>query len=335
MLELGLPIHELRLYRNDKPFLTQSLAGIHPRYPFMLALSQATTERLLAQAFEAAGGHVERGLKMVDCQNLPDEVTVTLERTSHDREIASCPWLLAADEAHSVARHQLGIDFAGSSFRWEWYLADVPLRTALAGNAAHAFFLDHGAFLFLIRVVNDRREERRGDPVWRVIANRPDPLSLLVRAEPAGPPIWSAGFRIAHRINRTLACGKVYFAGDAAHIHSPMGARGMNLGLEDAWVFAELARANRLQEYHQLRWPVDRRVVRQVELISRLISAETWTNRLVRRFIFPLALKLRRFREQMIRTATGLDHPLPHVGMDAEAAEREGEAIAPGKSEGR
>jgi 2-polyprenyl-6-methoxyphenol hydroxylase-like FAD-dependent oxidoreductase len=63
---------------------------------------------------------------------------------------------------------------------------------------------------------------------------------------------------VAHRINTLLALGNVYFAGDAAHIHSPVGTRGMNLGPEDAWVFARLATTGQLQRYNALRLLVDR-----------------------------------------------------------------------------
>src|SRR5262249_42141144 len=146
------------------------------------------------------------------------------------------PWLLAADGAHSTARQQLGIGFHGSSFREEWYLADVPLRTALAPDQAHVFFLEGGAVLFLFRGVEDARQEQSAEQLGRVISNRPEPLSHLVQAEQAGSPIWTSIFRISHRMNASLAAGHVYFAGDAAHVHSPVGARGMNLGLEDAWV---------------------------------------------------------------------------------------------------
>jgi 2-polyprenyl-6-methoxyphenol hydroxylase-like FAD-dependent oxidoreductase len=61
--------------------------------------------------------------------------------------------------------------------------------------------------------------------------------------KPAGDPIWKSEFHISHRINEHLRVGNVFFAGDAAHIHSPIGARGMNLGLEDAFIFSRLVRS--------------------------------------------------------------------------------------------
>jgi hypothetical protein len=63
----------------------------------------------------------------------------------------------------------------------EWHLADAPLRTELAADHAHVFFLDGGAFYFMIRVVDETLHDRGSEPVWRVMGNRPEPLSQLIR----------------------------------------------------------------------------------------------------------------------------------------------------------
>ena len=237
MLEIGLPVHGVRFYRNDRNVASLSLAGIHPKYPYLLALSQATTERLLAEALQAAGGKVERGMKLVKCRGTATGVEAEIEATNGGAsETIECPWLLAAEGAHSVAREQLGIEFSGSAFLEDWHLVDVPLRTSLAQDLGHVFFLSDGALLFMFRVIDDTLKDRGGEPIWRIIANRPNPLSQLRQAEQTEPPLWESKFRISHRINATMASNSVYFAGDSAHIHSPIGARGMNLGIEDAWV---------------------------------------------------------------------------------------------------
>jgi 2-polyprenyl-6-methoxyphenol hydroxylase-like FAD-dependent oxidoreductase len=329
MLEIGLPIHAAVLHRGDRVAARMSLDGIHPKYPFMLALSQATTERLLARALEAAGGAVERGIRMVECQNRGHEVEALLEPTGGGpRAIAAGPWLLAADGAHSTARSGLHIPFPGSAFPNDWYLADVPLRTALPANETHVFFPDGGGFLFLIRVVDDELKDRPGDPIWRVIGNRPDPLWRFQQGEATAAPLWESSFYISHRINQTLACRQVYFAGDAAHIHSPIGARGMNLGLEDAWVFAQLVLAGRLDQYDTLRWPVDCAVVRTVERFSKIVAGESPFFRFARSYLLPLLFSIPPVRKRFLRTATGLDHPLdalgeqPRTGVHARGAVR-------------
>ena len=318
MLELGLPIGGVQFYRGSNKAANLSLRSIHPDYPFMLALSQATTEQLLAEALAASGVNVERGVKMVECRTLADRVEVALEASAGGlREIVTCSWLLAADGAQSTAREKLGIVFGGSTFPGEWYLADAPLKTALAENHVHIFFLEGRTFLFMIRVVDQAVKTRPGEAVWRVLGNHPEPLSYLTMSEQTGPPIWTSSFHVSHRIVRNMAAGGIYFAGDAAHIHSPMGARGMNLGLEDAWVFTELARMGRLAEYDRLRHQVDGKVVRQVELLSRVVSAQTSFYWFIRTVLFPMAIRVPFIHDRMLQTVTGLDHQMPQVITEA------------------
>jgi 3-(3-hydroxy-phenyl)propionate hydroxylase len=145
MLEIGLPIREALLHRRGRVVSTISFTGIHHCYPFMLALSQAATERLLAQALLEAGGQIERGVKLIDCRAVAGRVEATLE-SSGRQELVTCPWLLAADGARSRVREKLGNQFLGSSLSEEWYLADVPLRTGLACGQVHIFCVKTASF---------------------------------------------------------------------------------------------------------------------------------------------------------------------------------------------
>jgi 2-polyprenyl-6-methoxyphenol hydroxylase-like FAD-dependent oxidoreductase len=311
MLELGKPIRGVYFYRKKRPVAHLELSGAHPDYPFMLALSQASTERLLTAALEKAGGTVERGKKLADCRHVGGGVEATIESTNGGgREVFECPWLLAADGAHSAARQAMQVDFGGSSFLDDWYLADVPLKTRLTDDHGHVFFMPEGEFVFIIRVIDDELEKDSPGPIWRIIANRPDPLSQLTHAEPAGQALWESNFHISHRINATFAKGGVYFAGDAAHIHSPIGARGMNLGIEDASVFAKLAGGGHLWEYDSLRRPVDRDVVERVKFLSRIAGAESLPERLARQWLLPIAVRIPPVRKRMLQIVSGLDHPL-------------------------
>ncbi|HZP91314.1 MAG TPA: FAD-dependent monooxygenase [Burkholderiales bacterium] len=137
MLELGKPITGVRFYQSRKPVASLSFAGIHPKFPFMLLLSQAASNALLAKALEAAGGRIERGIKLTDLTRDGNGLVVTLER-SGERTRVRAPWLLAADGAHSAARRALEVPSRGSGFRAAWHLADVPLRTPLFTLAVRA-----------------------------------------------------------------------------------------------------------------------------------------------------------------------------------------------------
>jgi 2-polyprenyl-6-methoxyphenol hydroxylase-like FAD-dependent oxidoreductase len=314
MLELGMPVHGARLYNGERLIGTLLFRGIHSKYPFMLALSQATTESLLADALESLGGQVERGVRMVDCRNFGEGIEVTIKSSANgDRQVVQCPWLFSADGAHSATREKLELDFEGSSPDRTWYLTDAPLETTLAHDHAHAIFLDSGSFLFLIRVVDFELGRQYGQTLWRVMSDMPDPLSHLVMAEPLGPSVWSSDFHVSHRIASTLSAGKIYLAGDAAHIHSPIGARGMNLGIEDAKVFAELARTDQLSDYDRLRRPVDRAVVRRVELLTKIVASRSPLFRTLRAPLLKTMINVPFLRFIMLGAMTVLDHPLPGI----------------------
>ncbi len=211
MLELGMPVRGVYFYRGTGRAADFELAGLHPTHPFMLALSQAATERLLTEALQRAGGTIERGKTLVACRQASDRVEATIAAAAGGREVVACPWLLAADGARSTARQQMGVDFPGSSFPDDWHLADVPLRTRLEADHGHAFFLPRGELLFMFRVIDDEMQKRAAAPIWRLISNRPEPLSRLIEAEPAGAALWASNFRISHRINESFGARRRLF----------------------------------------------------------------------------------------------------------------------------
>ena len=312
MLAIGLRIRGVRLRLGARHTGWLSLHTLKHKYPFMLALSQSATERLLMQALQAAGGAVEWSTKLMGCRFAEGHVEAEIEHAPGGAlETYRTPWLLAADGAHSTVREALSMKFDGSSFAKPWYLADVPLATRLEENLAHVFLQESGAFVFMLRVVDETSEQKPGPKLWRVISNQPQAIQAPPEAQAAGAPVWTSEFHIAHRMNEHMQLGNIYFAGDAAHIHSPLGARGMNLGLEDAWVFSQLAASGRLNEYEALREDCDRRVVRRVEGLSRTIVGETVAARITRTLFFTTFIKLPFLRSMFLRTATGLDHPLP------------------------
>jgi len=311
MLELGLPVRGVCFHRQGGAVETIGFGGIHPRYPFMLALSQASTERLLSRALARAGVEVERGVRLVECRNLQEGAEAVLQLPGGEVESARSAWLVAADGAHSTVRQQLKADFPGAALEGEWQLADVPLQTGLPPDHGHVFFFAGGRFLFMIRVVDEALAMQPGGELWRVISNRAEPLAQVTEAKQAGAPLWQSSFSVSHRMVTNMAVGNVYFAGDAAHLHSPIGARGMNLGIEDAWVLSELARNKLLPSYHAIRYRIDRQVVRRVELLTRMVAAQSPFSRLLRDFLLPAAVRTPGLRGRTLAAVTGLDHALP------------------------
>jgi 2-polyprenyl-6-methoxyphenol hydroxylase-like FAD-dependent oxidoreductase len=273
----------------------------------MLALSQASTEKILTEALHKLGKEVERGTKLTTCKQQDGKIEAFIEKDGQTESVEPS-WLLATDGSHSTVREQLGLDFPGTTFPETWYLADVTLSNDFKQNSGHVWLPDEGGFFVVLPVIEDIRKPRQ-DTIWRLISNSSN-LYNHPEVKVSGKPIWESNFRISHRIVPKMQRENIYFAGDAAHIHSPIGARGMNLGIEDSWSFAELLKNNQLDRYNALRLKIDQRVVKRVEFMTKVARAESLTIKFLRRNIVPFIQHLPFISQQMMKTGSGLDHPL-------------------------
>jgi 2-polyprenyl-6-methoxyphenol hydroxylase-like FAD-dependent oxidoreductase len=299
MLAHGQIARTMNLWRPDRKLATINLGGIDHPYPFMLILSQAESERLLTEALAERNITVERGVELTDINAGDSGIAVTLS----SGEALTPSVVLGADGAHSTVRKTLGRGFPGSSYPEPWYLCDARLTTTLDPTSPHAFLLDEGALLFF---------PIKGD-LWRIVSNVAAPLSHAPAGTTIGTIEWESDFGFSHRIADPLCADNVCLAGDAAHIHSAVGARGMNLGIEDAYVFAALVAENRIADYEALRRPVIESVVKTVARATELPRGRTMMSKIVRRVPSAIAW-LAPKAEHIIRPwVLGLDH---EIGVD-------------------
>jgi 2-polyprenyl-6-methoxyphenol hydroxylase-like FAD-dependent oxidoreductase len=235
----------------------------------MAVLPQARTEALLADALAVLGVVPERGTALGSFEQDHDGVDAVL--ISADRsESFRAPIMFAADGAHSKVRQSLGITLEGSSFPEDRPLYDVELDDPLDSESAHVCFVE-GGMVFLLCL----------EPgVWRVFGNLPELLSRLPRGTKAGAIHWQSTFHVSDCVASRESVGRVILAGDAAHVHAPVAARGMNLGIEDAFVFAHCAvdalhgNLKRLSDYGLMRHEVHARVVARVDRLTRLARGQ-------------------------------------------------------------
>jgi 2-polyprenyl-6-methoxyphenol hydroxylase-like FAD-dependent oxidoreductase len=272
----------------------------------LLSLPQARTEALLADALQAQGVTVERGVRLDSLTQADEGVEISLVHPDGSVERARAPVLFGADGAHSTVRQALGLAFPGDELPEPWQLWDLHLSTPLDPDRVHLMLLPDG-FLFALRI---------GGDLWRVMGNSAAPLDALPAGTICGEVQWQSHFHIAHRVAERAGVGRVMLGGDAAHIHSPLGARGMNLGIEDAWVFADCAadalggRLSRLASYPPLRHPVHRQVVRRIAALTRLMHGRPASLRELRDILVPRLIHFGPARRQFLRVAGGLDHPV-------------------------
>ena len=301
----GRVIRRMVLRRDGEVVVEMGMAELPSAFP-MVALPQARTEALLTEALAGFDISPERGLGLDALEQDEGRATARLTYVDGRAETVETPVVFGADGAHSVARHQLSLDFPGSSLPEPWRLADVEFQTPVDAPEGYIDLYARGLVFALMFTPTH----------WRFISTIGDPLDTLPPGSTVKDVPWRSDFHISHRVAERMSVGRVCLGGDAAHLHSPIGARGMNLGIEDAYVFAELAAealqdggAARLEDYGRLRHRVDAGVVRRIELMTRMMQGDgAWS--LARRIAPPLASRSSKLREIITRTAAGLDHPL-------------------------
>ena len=215
---------------------------------------------------------------------------------SKEAVVASC--LIGADGAHSTVRKQLGVDFPGHRMPGEWSLADIRMETPLQPDAANVVFGDDG-ILFAIGFK---------EGVYRIASNRPNVIERLPEGTVVHEVLWESDFAVSHRLAERYSVGRVFLAGDAAHIHSPFGARGMNLGIEDAAVLVNAIATGRLEEYSRQRSKVSRAVVRMVKAQTRLATSRNPIAGFVRAHVAPRVLASNTVQRRLAERMLGLGY---------------------------
>jgi len=307
ILAEGWAVRGATLHEGGRDVLAFDLPPASGGRQAMTVLPQARTEAMLAQALAARGVTVEHGVTFQSLRQDLAEVVATVQHADGRIEQVVSRLLFGADGARSEVRKASSLDFTGSNLAEPWQLWDVAITlSSLDPWRAHILFEPDG-FIFVLRLAGD---------IWRVIGNTRDPLATMRRYGTVGEATWESQFHIGHRVASQAGVGRVSLGGDAAHIHSPIGARGMNLGIEDAYVYADCAAdalrgdMRRIGDYASLRHAVHKAVVRRIGAVTRLVHGRPPFLRWIRDEVVPVAGHLSLARKMMLRTVGGLDHAL-------------------------
>lgn len=270
----------------------ESLMGLP--YGF-LGLPQYETEAILTEHVAELGVAVERGWTLQSLEQAPGGVSAHLSGPSGSSRVVTADYLVGCDGAHSQVRKQLGISFEGDRLADEFMLADAELDGPMEHGMPYRFLKRDGDrvedMLVCIPLPGGRRfrlstlykagpgEEPADLGVhYAFVDHRPTPTledfqHVLDDLALPGTRItrlrWSSVFGISHRLAGRYRVGRAFIAGDAAHIHAPSGAQGMNTGLQDsmnlAWKLAAVIRHGApdalLDSYEEERRPIGSEVV--------------------------------------------------------------------------
>ena len=287
------------------------------RFPFILILGQDENERLLGERLRVQGITVSWNTELLDLRQKPDRVSVTLRGPDDailEREFS---WVAGCDGAHSTVRRLAGIDFPGAAYGHTFFVADTEVTGEMVPDEVNVFLWRQGFHLFF---------PMRGLDHWRIVGIVPPELRERddLTLDAVTPSLqreanelrfrscsWFSTYRIHHRSAAHFRADRCLLLGDAAHIHSPVGAQGMNTGLQDAynlaWKLALVLRGEAddalLDTYESERLPVAQRLLNTTDRAFRLVVSDNPVAGLLRTHVLARIMAFAMRRKAVQRAA--------------------------------
>jgi 2-polyprenyl-6-methoxyphenol hydroxylase-like FAD-dependent oxidoreductase len=235
-LERGLAVRGNSLYKpgGERVAVLRDNTLVEGAYPFVLHISQQDTEEILRSQFETLGGEIEWDTEVVGLEDEGDAVSLSLAGGTTLRT----DWVAGCDGAHSTIRHFLGETFGGHAYSRPWSMAEITFSGQEIPIDEGAFFCLKECFALLAPMPGRR---------WRFFYNAAIPREQPVTAdevetllheclpEASLSDIFESGrFAVHDRKAAHFRTGRCLLLGDAAHIFSPAGGQGLNMGVQDA-----------------------------------------------------------------------------------------------------
>lgn len=301
-IEEGFKTEYLQIISDKQKLAKIPLNNIDSHFNYLIMLPQSETEKILNDYLLSLGVKVERNVELVNLEQVNNTVISTLKLPDGTSETVVSDWVIGCDGYRSKVREKAKIKMSGADVDQEFFVADVRIQTSYERDTV-TMFLNKGTLLGLFSLPNAENDK------YRVVANSnqiqnkdrfsEEDIRAMIHHYTQGECevkeiLWSSPFWIHSMLAEKLQNGSVLIAGDAAHVHSPAGAQGMNTGLQDAfnlaWKLALVIQghANReiLNSYQTERYPIIKSVVFATEKLAILgLTKNSWLFAL-RNFLF-------------------------------------------------
>ena len=283
----GRKLRGARFYSEGRQIVVVTFDQLPSRYPYLLFLPQSETEALLNAHMESLGVKTERRVELESLVQHERGVNTRLRHPDGRLEDLNVRWVVGCDGAHSTVRDKTGVRFAGEGVGLSFFLGDLELDGPDAPEDFLSVHVRRGDVVFMgrisekeVRVIVALHSEQEKDEHCPLTVNdfqqAVDQVGVRVKIQSAG---WTTPFRVNDRQARRYRIGNVFLAGDASHIHSPVGGQGMNTGIQDAanlgWKLAAVARGgdeSLLNSYEEERSEVGRALLRFTERGLKMAS---------------------------------------------------------------
>jgi 2-polyprenyl-6-methoxyphenol hydroxylase-like FAD-dependent oxidoreductase len=290
-------------------------------FPYLFVLGQDDNERILGKRLGEMGLSVRWNTELIGLQQNIGDVTATLKLPDGMTAQTTARWVAGCDGARSAVRERSGIAFPGAPYEHVFFVADMDARGDMVPDELNVFLWQERFHLLF---------PMRGQDHWRLVGILPrhlrgrsdlafDDVIPELRAELGaamsfGACRWFSIYRIHHRSAQRFRDRRCFLLGDAAHIHSPVGAQGMNTGLQDAYNLGwklGLVTSGRtgdalLSSYEQERVPVAARLLNTTDRAFLLVVSEHWLAGLLRTKV---AARLAGFAMGHASVPSGRSHP--------------------------
>ena len=321
-LEVANRVTEVAVISHRRRLARLHFAPEQSPYQFIAMVPQDVTERLLVQALERRGGVIEYETRFLSARQEDDRVLAEVEHQGQ-RSTITAAYVVGCDGPHSTVRHLLDLPFEGAQYDATYLLADVESDTALPSDEMQLCPSEKGPVAIFPMSQTRRRVLASVDTMEGPAPSVELVHRILEERGPGGLDIqsmsWSSYFRIHHRQVARLRVARIFVAGDAGHIHSPVGGQGMNTGLQDIWnlvwkldlAVRGLASEELLDSYSAERRPVIKQVIETTDRLTKAMTTPSRVAQLLRDAIIPMVSRLAPFQHAFVQRMSELDVAYP------------------------
>ncbi len=339
-LSQGQKVQGMHPMSNHNPIGHIDLSQLDSPFPFILSLPQCITEEILNDYLKSVQGSVERGFELVNLKESGGMPLAELLGPSKEKIEIQAKWVIGCDGAHSFVRKHLNCSFQGKAFPEVFSLADLEIDWKYPHNEAFIFFSTGGVLAAIplpgkrhYRLIFQLDRCQNKNPSQSPSADNlqvglPEPTfeevknTVCKHADQNATltnPKWLANFHVNSRLANRYQKGNFFLAGDAAHIHSPIGGQGMNTGLQDAfnlsWKMALVHKGqispHILDSYHNERHHIALRLLKGTERGTQIATLKRPWQVSMRNFILSILLKIPTLQKELIRSVSqiGIRYP--------------------------
>ncbi|HEV3251859.1 MAG TPA: FAD-dependent monooxygenase [Puia sp.] len=300
----------INFYRNGKRSGAVVLGnlgeGLSP-FPYVMVYEQNKNESLLYRDLQSKGKEVKWDSEITFMEENNSGYSITIKQSTEGEKKYACKYLVACDGSKSRVREFSGMPFQGGSYENVFYVADTHVKANIAPYMLSFFLTKESLCMFFPMQGKDRfrvlgilpKEYYHRDNIHfeEVEKNTKAQVKMQIQFYDTQ---WYSTYKLHHKKVIHFNQGNIFFAGDAAHVHSPAGGQGMNTGLQDAynlaWKLSLVSKGHAgnalLNSYHEERNPIAEDLLKSTDRLFGYMIKGEFFYAFVRQFLLPLALPL-------------------------------------------